>query len=290
MKIGLYNLEPKYKNLALEKLRMYYRQSGDTVGDCSPVEGNGYDLVYCSSIFDYTKKDYVTPNMIAGGTGFDIRSKLPSDVEDMQPRLNFGFTTRGCFRGCPFCVAWIKEGLKVSVIGDLYSLWDGKNRLIKILDNNILAVPEHFELICRQAQENNLILDFNQGLDIRLVTERLAKVMAATKMSRIRFAFDSPLLEDIIREKVSLLRSIPEFERRDFFFYVLMGYEGNIRDDLHRLNILKELNCRAYGMRHKNMPRDRHRSEVIRWANLPWAFMKYTFAEFYKLRTTGSIG
>ena len=289
MKVGLYNLEPKYRNLALEKLRIYHTRAGDTVADCTPITAGDFEKVYCSSIFDFTGKDYVLPGMITGGTGFDVHSKLPDVVEAIRPRLNFGFTTRGCFRGCPFCVAWIKEGLEVRVIGDLYSLWDGQARKVVILDNNILAIPEHFEVVCRQAQENNIQLDFNQGLDIRLMTEHLARVLAATKTRRIRFAFDDPALEGVIREKVAMLRTVPAFARRDFMFYVLMGFKGDIDDDLHRLHVLKELGCRGYGMRHSNMPKDRRRSEVMRWANLPWAFIKYTFEEFYQLRITGKI-
>jgi len=118
MKIGLYNLEPRIKNLALEKIRLYYQRLRDTVLDCSPLEANGFDKVYASSIFDWTSKKYILPNMITGGTGFDLVTTLPPEIEQVEPHLNFGFTTRGCIRNCPFCVVPKKEGV-IRVVNDL---------------------------------------------------------------------------------------------------------------------------------------------------------------------------
>src|SRR3990167_8014692 len=110
MNIGIYNLEPKYKNLALEKIRIYHQRSGDIVADCSPLESNEFDKIYVSSIFDWTDKRYVSENMTTGGTGFDLATTLPPEIETIEPHLNFGYTTRGCSRNCPFCVVRIKEG------------------------------------------------------------------------------------------------------------------------------------------------------------------------------------
>lgn len=111
MKVGLYNLEPRYPNLALEKVRCFY---GDRAEYCSPLESSQYDIVYASSIFDWTSKQYVVPNMLIGGTGFDLTTKLPPEIDAIIPRINRGFTTRGCIRNCPFCVVPKKEGLPVA--------------------------------------------------------------------------------------------------------------------------------------------------------------------------------
>ena len=173
MRIGLYNLEPKYTNLAIEKLRFYYQCEGAVVEDYLPINEGKYDKVYASSIFDFTPKDYVTADMVCGGSGFDLTTELPPEVEEMKPKLNFGFTTRGCFRECPFCIVPRKEG-KLRVVGDIYDFWDGKSKAIRILDNNILGNRKHFEMICTQLSTHNLKVDFTQGLDAGGKTPRKA--------------------------------------------------------------------------------------------------------------------
>jgi radical SAM superfamily enzyme YgiQ (UPF0313 family) len=124
LKIGLYNLEPQYTNLALEKIRVYYQTHKHTVEYMTPFEATAYDAVYCSSLFNWTNKRYIQPNMIKGGTGFytwdketqtykipsDIRLQLPPEIDAIEPHINEGFTTRGCPNKCPFCVVNIKEG------------------------------------------------------------------------------------------------------------------------------------------------------------------------------------
>jgi len=135
MKIAIFNLEP-YTNIAIEKIIEYYRMRGDEVYHYLPINDHLYDWIYCSSIFTFSDKSYVTDKMICGGTGFDLTTILPPEIEAMKPKINIGFTTRGCIRNCPFCVVPQKEG-KIKIIGDIYDFWDGKNEWITILDNNI---------------------------------------------------------------------------------------------------------------------------------------------------------
>ncbi|MBA7632384.1 hypothetical protein ES703_39930 [subsurface metagenome] len=151
----------------MEKIRIYHKRKGDVVEEYLPVYIEFYDKIYCSSIFTFTDKSYFIPDMIYGGSGFNLTTKLPKEIEKIKPHLNFGFTTRGCNRNCKWCVVPKKEG-EIKIVGDLSDLWDSKSREIKLLDNNILFVPDHFKMICEQAIKNDLIIDFNQGLDARL--------------------------------------------------------------------------------------------------------------------------
>ena len=64
MNIGIYNLEPQYKNLALEKVRLYHKEHGYEVEDYLALAR--YDKVYVSSIFTFTKKDTVPFGSICG--------------------------------------------------------------------------------------------------------------------------------------------------------------------------------------------------------------------------------
>lgn len=77
MKIGLYNLEPAIVNTAMMQVSTYHKLNNDDIYVYSPLFHDKYDKIYAFSIFDYTDKCYVRDDMIIGGTGFDIKSKLP---------------------------------------------------------------------------------------------------------------------------------------------------------------------------------------------------------------------
>ena len=281
MKVGLYNLEPKYQNLALEKIRKYY--SGRAV-DCSPMESNGFDIVYCSSIFDFSKKDYVLPSMVTGGTGFNLTTKLPPEIDAILPRLNKGFTTRGCIRKCKFCVVPQKEGY-IHVVGDLLDLWDGKAKEIILYDNNILAMPEHFDMICKQAMENKIKLDFNQGLDHRLLTPEIVDTMKSISHYEYRFAFDHPSYINSVEKAITLLQG-KGINRCTW--YVIVGFDTTFQQDLDRVNYLRDNNQIAFVQRFKgkkNGKRVKLGQEYValaRWVNQHAIFRGMTWEQFLK--------
>lgn len=283
MKILLLNIDSKLPNLALKKIEMWHKLRGNEITWDMPMMLGQTDLAYASCIF--TKQRYMVenfrglyPELIAGGTGWNLSTKLPLEIEGMKPRINYGFTTRGCIRRCPWCFVPIAEG-NIKIVGDIYDIWDRRNKHITLLDNNILAIPEHFERICQQLAKEQLAVDFNQGLDIRLVTERTIPLLQKLRTKRLRFSFDLPELEPVIREKVKLLETV----HREKFFYVLVGFNTTFEQDLHRLAVLKELGCRAYVMRHENTPKERRYIRLAEWANLFWAFVKYDFRTFCRV-------
>ena len=278
MKIGLYNLQPQFINIALEKIRKYYGERGDEVSDCSPLEGGQFDQVYCSSIFEWTSQKYVAPNMITGGTGFDLTTKLPPEIEGVNIYKNIGFTTRGCIRDCKFCVVRRKEGV-VKAVGDLYDLWDRISHRITLLDNNILALKSHFAMICGQAREENIELDFNQGLDHRLLTSEVVELLKSIRHHEYRFAFDSPLMIDSVGDAITLLQS-QGISRCSW--YVLCGFDTTFEEDLFRLNYLRERNQNAYVQRYRRngTKEDKRLTALARWGNQHRIFQAMTWPEF----------
>lgn len=283
MRVLLLNIDSKLPNIALKKIEMWHQCQGDEVIWDMPMMLDSADKAYASCVF--TKNADVVanykglyPDLHAGGTGYDLSIKLPPEIETMKPKINYGFTTRGCIRNCSFCFVPKAEGY-IRVVGDIYDLWDGKSKSITLLDNNILALPDHFEMICKQLVRENLSVDFNQGLDIRLLTKHFIELLnGLTLKGGVRFAFDYPKLEPIIRKKVSLLRQY--YQRKYIFFYVLVGFNTTFEQDLHRLEILRELGCRPYIMRHENTPREKRYIRLAEWANQFWTFAKYPFDEF----------
>lgn len=274
MNIGLLNLEPKYKNLALEKLRIYHQSKGDYVEDYFAL--NQYDKVFCSSIFNFTKKTIVPDGAICGGTGFDLTTVLPPEIENIKPRLNFGFTTRGCIRKCPFCVVPQKEG-HIKVVGNLTDLWNHKNLDITLLDNNILALPDHFAYICYQAKLRNIRIDFNQGLDHRLLTPSICKHLKEIRHKEYRFAFDSPAYYKTVETAICLLM---DAGIKRSLWYVLVGFNTTFQEDLDRVNFLRDRKQTAYIMRYQHPKNDWRHIALARWVNQHHIFKGMTWEQY----------
>ena len=283
MKVLLLNIDSKLPNIALKKIEMWHQLQGDEVIWDMPMMLGSTDKAYASCIF--TKNASVAanykglyPELITGGTGYDCSIKLPLNIDAMKPLINYGFTTRGCIRHCEFCLVPQAEG-NIHIVGDIYDVWDKASHSIVLYDNNILALPEHFAKICGQLRKENISVDFNQALDIRLVTPRICELLETIKLkNELRFSFDYPQLEGIVREKVALIKQYKI--RKCIFFFVLVGFNTSYEEDMHRLDVIKELDGRAYVMRHENTPRERRYIRMAQWANQFFTFRKYDFETF----------
>ena len=141
-----------YPNLALCKIAAYHKGLGDRVEWATPFEH--YDILYRSKIFNFTHDDLTPYNAdleIRGGTGYDIHSELPQEIDDIQPDLSiypnvpkdisYGFLTRGCPNKCKWCVVPKKEGA-IRPYWDIDRVANGKKKII-LMDNNILAAGEY---------------------------------------------------------------------------------------------------------------------------------------------------
>lgn len=238
LKIGLYNLEPHIVNSAMMQVSSYHKSIGDEVEIYSPLYHSSYDKVYAFSIFDFTPKDYVRKDMICGGTGFDIKSRLPLEIEVMDYDwslysdcdFSLAWFSRGCIRNCPFCVVRQKEGYIQSV--------EPKNlnpngEYIKVMDNNFFANPNW-----RNAVDTLLEWDQPidmQGFDIRLFDEDQANAINSLKHhKRFKFAWDNP--RDNLDDKIELLLDYVPYSK--LLCYVLIGYWSTEEEDLMRVNHL----------------------------------------------------
>ena len=275
MKVLLINIDKKYPNLALEKIALFHRDD-EVIWDM-PLYTSQCDKMYVSCIFSWNKHLCKQWEGVAeiGGSGYDIIKKLPENIENIKPHINWGFTTRGCIRKCGFCIVPKKEG-QIRPVGDLYDLWNGEDRDIILLDNNILALPEHFKLICEQARKEKLRLDFNQGLDVRLLTEDICKELKSIPHEYYRFAFDNPQMENKVGKAIELLQENGINRCR---WYVLVGFNTTIEQDLQRLNFLRDRNQNAYVQRY-NKHKDRKYIPLARWANQPHIFQAMTWEQF----------
>ena len=270
--------DSKLANIPLMKISSYYKGNVDWYYELNHYN---YDKIYYSKIFNFTKKLDREDDMIVGGTGHNLTTTLPDDIENcdldysIYPECDYSmqFLSRGCIRKCKFCVVPEKEGY-VHPVGDLLDLWDGKSKLITVLDNNILALPKHFKKICHQAQENKIKLDFSQGLDHRLLTADLAKVLKNIRHVEYRFSFDHPSYVKTVEKAINILK---EQGIKRSQWYVLVGFDTTFEEDLFRLDFLRDLGQVVYVMRYS---RERIYIPLARWANQAHIFRAMDWKSF----------
>ena len=160
LKIGLIDVDGhNYPNLALMKISAWHKAKGDTVEWWWGFVH--YDRVYMSKVFDET----YTPDMpeplnadeiIKGGTGYGLDNKLPDEIEHIYPDYSlytaltkdtaYGFLSRGCPRGCHFCIVAWKEGRRSVKVADLSEWWNGQKNIV-LMDPNLLACQDHMDLL-----------------------------------------------------------------------------------------------------------------------------------------------
>jgi hypothetical protein len=210
-RILLVDVDSTIPNLALMKISSFYKSKGDNVTlkklklkrrkDGTLKDGVKVDLsdkpdkVYASIVFKANKNvlDDVAqqyPDTDIGGSGYDLQKELPPEIEAMKPDYSLyptndasiGFSSRGCFRKCHFCIVPEKEG-KFRRTQHPSEWYNPMFKKIIFHDNNILADKEWFMEVTSWCMERKLEMWFNQGLDIRLIDEEIAT-------QRILFKFD----------------------------------------------------------------------------------------------------
>lgn len=248
-KILIIDIDSTRRNYALDKIKIYHKLKGDKVRSGYPYKLELYDKVYCSVVFGWNKKlvEKYEGRAEIGGSGYDIYKKLPSEIDKIKIHKNYGYTSRGCFRNCAWCIVPAKEG-KLKYEMDLLDLWDGKNKDITLYDNNILAMPDHFRKVCKQAKNNKIRLDFNSGLDFRLINDENLQEINNISHRVLRFSWDNINDRLTVINKIKLLNKY-EFKRS--IWYILTGYNSEPAEDLERVNELRSLGQYVYLMRYK---------------------------------------
>ncbi len=272
----LIDIDSKIPNLALHKLAKYHQDRVDNVAWNLHLLRDSAYKIYVSCVFDWNKKRCAKWERDAeiGGSGYSLTTILPEEIEAIKPRINVGFTTRGCCRSCDFCVVPRKEGTP-RIVGDLFDLWDGKSRDIMILDNNALAMPDQFKKICRQARDKNIRIDYNQGLDHRLLTPEIGKILKETPFKDYRFAFDHPSYLSTVEKAIQILK---DNNINHSQWYVLVGFNTTPKEDLMRLNLLRSHKLRGYVQLYDFSKKGRQMYQPLRaWSTSFALFAKMPF-------------
>lgn len=298
MKIGLIDVDGhNFPNLALMKIAAYHKSLGDDVEWHDPMFSGHMDKVYMSKIFTFTD-DYIynidSEEIVKGGTGYFYPTggtELPEEIEHIYPDYSiyydkipatretaYGFLTRGCPRGCDFCIVGKKEGRCSKKVADLSQFWKGQ-KYIEVMDPNLLACSEWKDLL-QQLIDSKATVNINQGMDIRFMTEEKAEMINKLKVKLIHFAWDNYEFETY--EKLKKYRPLLKFNGRKLRVYVLVNFNTTLEQDLDRIYKLKELDYDPYVMIYEKWKAPKEIRRLQRWVNNKFIFRSCERFEDYK--------
>lgn len=174
-------------------------------------------------------------------------------------------TTKGCIRKCAFCAVSVLEPKyceyldikgQIEEINTLY----GEKRDLMLMDNNILASSRLTEIVddlvslgfernnksYRKVQGKRVVhqnrrVDFNQGIDARLLTEDKMAQLARLEIHPLRIAFDHAD-EENVKIYVRAQKLAAKYKIKTLSNYILFNFNDTPKELYDRLKINIELN------------------------------------------------
>lgn len=327
MKIGIIDADligrkkHRFPNLACMKISGYYKEHKN---ECTLLTDynhiSEYDKIFISKVFTDTP---INPNILKlnnvsyGGTGFyyDKADPLPYEIEHHMPDYHLyddwvnaqlynggnprdykyytdysiGYTTRGCFRKCSFCVN--KNYSKVTFHSPLEEFVNPDRKKICLLDDNILGYSK-WKTVFEDLKNSKKSFQYKQGLDERLLTNEKCEILFSSKYDgEFIFAFDDINDFSLIEDKLNLIR---QYTDKVIKFYVLVGFDRNNKWDLDfwkqdifdmmiRIELLKSYHCLPYIMRFNRYIESPYQGvykACASWCNQPSFFKRMSLREF----------
>lgn len=269
MKIGLHDAEKEYfkrgktfPNYALMKISTWHKDQGDTVEWWIPT--SRYDRVYSSKVFDFTPSNpYLPEGAVRGGSGYrdlPMDMELLPDIDGMYPDYSIypdcdyaiGYITRGCPNHCRWCIVPRKEGQIREYRRWMDLVRQDTDKLV-LMDNNILACDYGI------GQLEGLIgsgyrIDLKQGMDARLVTERVAEILSQLRWIRfIRFSCDQQSQIEPIRRTIELLSKHGVKPYRIFIYLLVTADTEDAAERVEALKGYKAINLYAQAERNERL-------------------------------------
>lgn len=289
MKVLLVDVDSRIPNLALMKLSTWYKGRGDEVG----FHISDPDIVYASVIFNRNRRltdglrfFYPHAEVRIGGSGYDLTSALPAEVEELVPDYSLypdmdysmGFTSRGCIRDCYFCIVPVKEGRYHIVQHPREFVRHDK---VKLLDNNWYSDTNWFFEVSEWLIENDVAVDVTQGMDIRLLTPEIVEQLKRLRWWRpMHFAFDDMHSRDAVLDGLRALTDAGIDTKRDVSIYVYCHDDAHYGDAVERCRILKAARATPYVMCNVDRPRTKRMRQLQRWTARPHLFWSFDIADY----------
>jgi hypothetical protein len=321
-RIMLIDVDSTLPNLALMKISAYYKAKGDNVQlikikirrrkdgtQKAPVKidlSDKPDKVYASIVFKKNKN--VLDGIVAqhpgipidiGGSGYSLENELPDEIEAMKPDYSLypandasiGFSSRGCFRKCGFCIVDEKEGAfrRAQHPKEWYNPAFKK---ITFFDNNILTDKSWFMEVTEWCMSQKLEVQFNQGLDIRLMDIDIAQRLLEMKThGMINFAWDDEKYERAVRKGIEILREAgftTNKLRALVQFYVYVHDDKAYKSGVYRCREIKKMGCNTYLMYNIENKQTQRIIDLKRWSKGKQAFWGIDIADYDPLKCMSS--
>ncbi len=274
-----------------------------------------YDVIYITSLFTYQahyviesiryyKNKFSNARLRVGGimatllpeyikekTGIKPHIGLLRGAENCPPDYSWypglpysiSFTTRGCPRNCPFC-AVKKHEPKFKVKKNWPKDIDITKRQIIFWDNNWLASP-NFEKDIQKLTKFRKVgitqIDFNQGLDCRLLDEDKVKLLSQIRIRPLRLAFDNCSEDGHIQKAIQLAQ---RYGFKDIRVYVLYNFENDNDTPeyfYYRIKEINKLGALAYPMRFRALNSANGQYVSNKWDNKLLRALKLSLMFYY---------
>lgn len=194
----------------------------------------------------------------------------------------YGFLTRGCPRGCVFCIVGKKEGRCSVKAADLSEFWNGQKNIV-LLDPNMFACGDWKDL-SQQLIDSNAWVDFSQGCDIRIMTDEKAEYLKQMKIKQIHFAWDRYEDKDVIVPKFKKFAELTGWKYWKMTVYCLCNFNTTFEQDLERIYTLRDLGYSPYVMLYEKekLPVGHKLRQLQRYVNSRAIFRSCDSFENYK--------
>lgn len=206
--------------------------------------------IYASLMPDHAKKSGC--DLVYKGVIKELECILPdySIVPEWhrKHKASIIFTHRGCIRKCKYCAVPFLEGKPKQVCsGSIRDLIHPEHTKVILWDNNILGLP-NWRCVIKELEELRLEVDFNQGIDARLITKDVAEILRRLHMPIIRIAYDSSRVRSKVKRAIENLKAVG-FRGRKILCYVLFNFSETPEDLFKRVRDLLDWGVVAYPMR-----------------------------------------
>lgn len=228
------------------------------------------DVIKKDEILSLIYEDIIRYGIDALPPDYSLFDKMEVPFEKILKDNYLLRATKGCKRNCSFCdVKKICEGyndkLPIEPIIKYIDIHFGKRKNILFFDDNTLFSSKLDEIVTelcnigfyKGAKFNNKkrYLDFNQGMDLRLITDEKLQLINKLAINPVRFAFDNISQKNLYIEKI---QKVIEFGIRNISVYVLYNYQDTPEDFYERIRLSSELNnkynCRIFSFPMKYVP------------------------------------
>lgn len=182
------------------------------------------------------------------------------------------YATRGCPNSCDFCAVrkiepcfknYLPLKQQIKAIENVY----GQKQNLILLDNNVLASDQFKRIIddikTLGFERDSLLnkkrrfIDFNQGLDVRRLSDEKMALLSETAIRPLRIAFDDVSMKDLYMSRIKMAA---KYNMINLSNYILYNYKDTPEDFHERLlincQLNEELGTKIYSFPMKYIPLD----------------------------------